>query len=142
VRQGVVIAGRYRLDEVVGAGGMGEVWRATDLELDRPVAVKRASLDNVDLLREGRVTAALRHPNVVTLHDSVVEGGTRWLILEYVPSRSLAAVIKADGPLPAAAVARIGTQLASAVAAVHAAGVVHRDIKPGKIGRASCRERV
>jgi serine/threonine protein kinase len=133
VRQGAVIAGRYRLDEVIGAGGMGEVWRGTDLELDRPVAVKRANLDSVDLLREGRATAALRHPNVVTLYDSVVEDGRRWLILEYVPSRSLAEVLRTDGPLPAATVARVGAQLAAAIAAVHAAGVVHRDVKPGNV---------
>lgn len=133
MRQGAVIAGRYRLDEVVGAGGMGEVWRGTDLELGRAVAVKRGNLDGVDLLREGRATAALRHPNVVTLHDSVVEDGRRWLILEYVPSRSLARVLEEDGPLPPATVARIGAQLASAITAVHAAGVVHRDVKPGNV---------
>jgi hypothetical protein len=129
-----LIAQRYRLDEKVGAGGMGVVWRATDLELGRVVALKRSqSGDGGQIRREARIGAGLQHPNVVTVHDAVIHDEDRWLVMEYLPSRSLSAVIDEDGPLAPEETARIGAQIANALAAMHARGMQHRDIKPGNI---------
>jgi len=86
VRRGDVIAGRYRLEDVAGTGGMGEVWRATDLELRRVVAVKQ-SRDGEGIRREARIGAGLHHPHVVTVFDVLVEDGVRWLVMEYLPAR-------------------------------------------------------
>lgn len=135
---GDVVAGRYRLTERLGAGSMGEVWRATDLELGRDVALKRAlDATNADdgerLRREARAAAGVHHPNVVTLFDVVEDSGHRWLVLEFVAARSLAELLADRGALPADEVAAIGASLATALAAVHAAGVVHRDVKPGNV---------
>lgn len=134
--RGERVAGRYRLDEQVGSGGMGVVWRATDEELGRVVALKRAHIANGDssvreMRREARLAAGVHHPNVVTLFDLVTDGAERWLVMEYLPSRSLADIIRDQGSLPVSQVARIGAQLAAALHAVHARGLVHRDIKPG-----------
>jgi hypothetical protein len=130
-----LIAGRYRLEEHLGAGAMGEVWRATDIELGRQVALKRSQRhDNGQIRREARIGAGLQHPNVITVFDAVVDDqGNRWLVTEYLPSRSLAEILETDGPLPPDQVAKIGAQLADAMAAMHAKGVVHRDIKPGNV---------
>jgi hypothetical protein len=129
-----LIAQRYRLDEKLGAGGMGIVWRATDLELGRVVALKRSqSGDGGQIRREARIGAGLQHPNVVTVYDAVVHEHDRWLVMEYLRARSLAAILDDDGPLPPEDVARIGAQLASALAAMHAKGMVHRDLKPGNV---------
>ncbi|PWW63338.1 protein kinase domain-containing protein [Actinokineospora spheciospongiae] len=129
-----VIADRYRLDEELGEGGMGVVWCATDLELGRAVALKRSrDGDTGQIRREARIGAGLLHQNVVTVFDTVVDGEERWLVTEYLPARSLEQVIEADGPLPEDLVARIGAQLADALAAMHARGIVHRDVKPGNV---------
>jgi serine/threonine protein kinase len=124
-----VIADRYRLDEPIGAGGMGVVWRATDLTLGRTVAAKHGE----EIRREARVGAGLLHPNVVAVFDVVAEGDDRWLVMEYLPSRSLAEVLGADGPLSHRDAAWIGAQIASALAAMHGMGMVHRDITPGNV---------
>ena len=129
-----LIAGRYRLDERIGAGGMGVVWRATDLDLGRVVALKRSRAgDSGQIRREARIGAGLHHPNVVTVFDAVIDGDDRWLVMEYLPSRNLADVIDTDGPLPPGKVAKIGVQLAAALAAMHEKGMVHRDLKPGNV---------
>ncbi|AGM09089.1 serine/threonine-protein kinase [Amycolatopsis keratiniphila] len=129
-----LIAGRYRLEERIGAGGMGVVWRATDLDLGRVVALKRSQAgDSGQIRREARIGAGLHHPNVVTVFDAVIDGDDRWLVMEYLPSRSLADVIDSDGPLPPGKVAKIGVQLAAALAAMHEKGMVHRDLKPGNV---------
>ncbi|MER7502573.1 serine/threonine-protein kinase [Nonomuraea pusilla] len=133
MRAGRLIAGRYRLQEQVGRGGNGMVWRALDEELGRVVAVKRA-LPGDDaraalLRREARILARTNHPNVVTLYDLVADGGEWWLAMEYVPARSLAAY----GRLPPEQAAAIGAQIARALRAVHATGVLHRDVKPGNV---------
>ncbi|MFI9009122.1 serine/threonine-protein kinase [Actinosynnema sp. NPDC053489] len=134
------IAGRYRLTERIGAGGMGVVWRAEDQRLRRVVAVKellsRVGFDEESIdraVREGRIAARLSHPNVIALYDVVEHDGHPWLIMEYLPSRSLATVMSERGTLPPDEVARLGVQLASGLAAAHAAGVVHRDVKPGNV---------
>lgn len=137
MRVGQVVARRYRLEEQIGSGGMGVVWRATDTELHRTVAVKRAHAEDEpstdQIRREARITAQLHHPHVVTLFDVVLEGEDRWLVMEYVPSRSLAALLDRHGHLPAEEVARIGEQIASALQSVHADGILHRDVKPGNV---------
>ncbi|HEX6444253.1 MAG TPA: protein kinase [Streptosporangiales bacterium] len=135
---GQLVAGRYRLEEQIGSGGMGVVWRATDLTEGRSVAIKRGHTPGDERSRrkterEAKIAASLHHPNIVELYDVVADGDDRWLIMEYVPSRSLAALVETGGRLPPGQVARLGTQLASALAAVHAQGVVHRDVKPGNV---------
>ncbi|PSL56175.1 serine/threonine protein kinase [Saccharothrix carnea] len=134
------IAGRYRLTERVGTGGMGVVWRAEDQRLRRVVAVKellsRTGFDQESIdraIREGRIAARLSHPNVIALYDVVEQDGHPWLIMEYLPSRSLATVMTERGTLPPEEVARLGVQLASGLAAAHTAGVMHRDVKPGNV---------
>ncbi|WP_246127993.1 serine/threonine-protein kinase, partial [Amycolatopsis rhizosphaerae] len=138
-----VLAGRYRLQHRLGAGAMGVVWLADDERLQRPVAVKQLWPSTPDpaqdretrarALREGRIAARLRHPHVVTVHDVTEHNGQPMLVMEYVPSRSLATVLAEQGALSPRTVARLGIQAASALAAAHAAGIVHRDVKPGNI---------
>lgn len=129
-----MIAERYELEERVGAGGMGVVWRALDRDLGRPVALKQSHAgDNGQIRREARIGAGLHHPNIVTVFDVVVDADERWLVMEYLPSRSLSEVVAADGPVHPRLAARIGVQLASALAAMHAKGMVHRDVKPGNV---------
>ena len=141
---GRVVAGRYELLDPVGNGAMGTVWRARDLRLDREVAVKEVCLpgpmtpqDRSVLrersLREARVAARLTHPGVVTVHDVIEAEGSPWIIMELVPSRSLAQVLAEDGPLSPARTAAMGVTLLEALGSAHAAGVVHRDVKPGNI---------
>lgn len=134
------IGGRYRVEREVGRGGMGAVWLAYDERLGRPVAVKRVgrlpgeSLPHLArAMREARSSAALNHPNVVSVYDAVEEGEHLWLVMEYVPGRTLAELVAAEGALPPGRVARIGAQVADGLAAAHAAGTVHRDVKPGNI---------
>ncbi|MGH3566813.1 MAG: protein kinase domain-containing protein [Pseudonocardia sp.] len=134
-----LIGDRYRLHEQVGSGGMGVVWRATDELLNRQVAIKRIRLDGNPgeltrqrLLREARIAAQLHHPHIVSIFDAITVDDEPWLVLEYLPSESLSEVIR-RGPLAPRQVAGIGAQLADALAAAHAAGVVHRDVKPSNV---------
>lgn len=131
MRTGEVIAGRYELEERAGEGGMGVVWRAYDRELRRVVALKHATTGGI--LREGRVGAGLQHPNIISVYDSVMADGERWLVLEYLPSRNLAEVVKADGPLSPDRAALVGARIAAALAAMHAAKMVHRDVTPANV---------
>jgi serine/threonine protein kinase len=137
VRTGDRIAGRYRLEQAVGSGGNGVVWRAFDEQLGRVVALKRAipgdpgpySEQLQQLRREARLLAQLNHPNIVTLFDVLDDGSDCWLVMEYVPAQSLAE----RGVQPAAVAAAIGAQIADALAAVHAKGILHRDVKPANV---------
>ncbi|WP_328418642.1 serine/threonine protein kinase [Micromonospora sp. NBC_00389] len=140
----VLIAGRYRLLDLVGRGGMGRVWRARDEMLHREVAVKEvmppswlADHERAELrsrtLREARAAARLNHPAVVRLYDVVPVEGSPWIVMEYVPSRTLQDVLDDEGPLEPAWTARIGLALLGALHAAHAAGVLHRDVKPQNV---------
>lgn len=128
---GRTIAERYRLEEHLGSGGMGEVWRATDLTLRETVALKRPK--EGDARHEARIGAELSHPNVITVHGTVTDGDEQWMVMEYLPSRSLSEIIEADGPISEQRAARIGAQLADALAAMHAKNMVYRDVKPGNV---------
>jgi len=123
---------------------MGAVWLARDELLDREVAIKHvlsaagvspaeAEEQRSRALREGRIAARLTHPHVIAMYDVALDANDPWLVMEHLPSRSLAAVVTAHGPLPPRQVAQIGAQLADALTAAHAAGVVHRDVKPGNV---------
>ncbi|UWZ49343.1 protein kinase [Dactylosporangium matsuzakiense] len=141
---GVVIGGRYALRTAIGHGGMGTVWRASDTLLRRDVAVKEVILppglapsDRDSMyqrtLREARAAAALSHPSVVQVYDVVTEAGRPWIVMELLQARSLAEMIVEDGPLAARAVAKIGIALLGALEVAHAAGVLHRDVKPANV---------
>lgn len=142
--EGHMVAGRYRLGQRIGSGAMGVVWQAHDERLHRIVAVKQllqqpglssAQAEEARLrsMREGRIAARLSHPNAITVYDVTEDGGQPWLIMEYLPSNSLAAVLQERGPLPPREAARIGAQIAAALTAAHAAGIVHRDVKPANV---------
>ncbi|GGM70957.1 hypothetical protein GCM10011609_03340 [Lentzea pudingi] len=139
-----LIGSRYQLKQKVGQGAMGVVWQAYDEQLHRVVAAKELlGLDGLDdarvdrakarAMREARLAARLEHPNAIRVYDVVEEDGRPWLIMEYLPSRSLAAVIAEQGTLPPREVARIGCYTAAALAAAHRHGIQHRDVKPGNV---------
>jgi serine/threonine protein kinase len=139
-----LIADRYRLLHRVGSGGMGVVWEGWDERLERRVAIKQlyrqsgasardAELANQRAMREARLTARLQHPNAVSVFDAVEQDGQLWLIMQFIPSITLASVLEEGGPLQPDEAAKVGAQVASALAAAHAVGIVHRDVKPGNI---------
>ncbi|MGY1636092.1 protein kinase [Geodermatophilus sp. SYSU D00742] len=139
-----LIGGRYALREVLGRGGMGVVWLATDEKLQRPVAVKEITFAvhlseherrvlRERTLREARTAARLDHPCVTAVYDVVEEDGRPWLIMEHVESASLQQVVDRQGPLPWTAVARIGLDVLAGLSAAHDAGIVHRDVKPANV---------
>ncbi|WP_225822174.1 serine/threonine-protein kinase [Streptomyces naphthomycinicus] len=139
-----VIAGRYRLLSPLGEGGMGTVWRARDEVLHREVAVKEvrapAGLPGPEvermyarLEREAWAAARVANRNVVTVYDVATEGGRPWIVMELVRGPSLADRLEAEGPLPPRRAAHIGAEVLSALRAAHAAGVLHRDVKPANV---------
>jgi eukaryotic-like serine/threonine-protein kinase len=139
-----LIVDRYALARILGRGGMGVVWHARDVLLDRDVAIKEVQLPpslNSDeqqamrarVLREARAAARLNHPNVVTLYDVVLEEGQTFIVMELVEAPTLAAVVHDRGPLPPDEVAAIGLQVLDALRAAHRVGIVHRDVKPGNV---------
>jgi serine/threonine-protein kinase len=135
------LAGRYRLEDVIGRGGMSTVYRATDRVLQRTVAVKvmSAALAEGDpstiarFEREARAAASLVHPGIVTVYDTGVDGDQRFIAMEYVDGESLAVIIGREGPLDPDWAARIAAEVADALDAAHHAGLVHRDVKPGNV---------
>ncbi|MFF7565496.1 protein kinase [Streptomyces pseudovenezuelae] len=142
--QGLLLAGRYRLADPIGKGGMGRVWRAHDEVLHRAVAIKELTAalyvsesDQAVLLArtraEARAAARINHSAVVTVHDVLDHDGRPWIVMELVEGRSLADAVKEDGRIEAREAARIGMWVLRALRAAHTAGVLHRDVKPGNV---------
>ncbi|HEY8472180.1 MAG TPA: serine/threonine-protein kinase [Natronosporangium sp.] len=141
---GTVVGGRYVLKAAVGTGGMGTVWRATDTQLNRDVAVKEVvpppgiAPEDRDamyerMMREARAAASLSHPAIVQVYDVVTDGGRPWVVMELLDARSLSDMVLEDGPLAPRAVAKIGIAMLGALEVAHAAGVLHRDVKPANV---------
>jgi hypothetical protein len=135
---GRVLAGRYRLTERIDRGGTAEVWRARDLRLDRDVAVKMLGAEAEPAFRErftmeARWAAAVGHPHVVTVLDEGQDGSDAFIVMEEVRGRSLRDIVAERGALPAAEAATLVRQLAEALDATHAAGLVHLDVKPANV---------
>ncbi|MEU6662172.1 serine/threonine-protein kinase [Streptomyces sp. NPDC046821] len=142
--QGLLLAGRYRLGDSIGRGGMGRVWRAHDEVLHRTVAVKELTAaqyvqeaDRAVLLTrtqtEARAAARINHPAVVTVHDVLEHDDRPWIVMELVEGPSLADALKDHGRIQPREAARIGLWTLRALRAAHAAGVLHRDVKPGNV---------
>jgi serine/threonine protein kinase len=142
--QNRLVGRRYRLMSPVGRGGMGMVWHAHDVLLDRDVAVKELilpfGLDHAGkqvahrrMLREARSAARLSHPGIVTVHDVVEEDGRPWIVMELVRAWSLEQAVRESGPLPVVQAAEIGIRVLDALRHAHAAGILHRDVKPGNV---------
>src|SRR6476659_8703403 len=132
--------GHYEVVGTLGSGGMGEVYLARDLRLDRHVAIKVLSEGRITdeasrarLHREAQALSRLNHPNIATIYDFDTFEGRDFLVMEYIEGESLRDV--GLDPLPAAEIIRLGTQLAEALVAAHGAGVVHLDLKPGNLIR-------
>ncbi|MGP3930643.1 protein kinase domain-containing protein [Nonomuraea sp. KM88] len=137
------VSNRYHLLEPLGEGGMGVVWRAYDQLLDRTVAIKEVRYSGVGdarraeltrrTIREARAAGRLDHPSVIVIHDVVEEDGRPWIVMQLVPSRSLAEVVRESGPLRVGQAAVIGGRVLGALRAAHATGVLHRDVKPENV---------
>src|SRR6516162_6185643 len=141
---GRVIGGRYRLQAPIGRGAMGVVWRARDQLLDRDVAIKEVQIADTlteeeratafqRTLREAKTAARLNHPAVVTVYDVAEDGGRPWIVMQLVHAQSLDQVLAASGPLSPRRAAEMARQLLSALSVAHAAGVLHRDVKPSNV---------
>jgi serine/threonine protein kinase len=133
------VAGRYLIGELIGRGGMGEVFEATDLRLDRPVALKRLRGDLADdpamrrrVQTEARLAARLTHPNVVTVFDSGLEDGHPFIVMERLQGRTLRDTL-ASGPMAETDLRTMALQVLDALEAAHSIGLIHRDVKPGNI---------
>ncbi|WP_326762976.1 protein kinase [Streptomyces phaeochromogenes] len=142
--QGLLLSGRYRLVDSIGSGGMGRVWRAHDEVLHRAVAIKEltaalyvADSDRPVLLArtraEARAAARINHSAVVTVHDVLEHDGRPWIVMELVEGHSLADAVKESGRVEPREAARVGLWVLRALRAAHAAGVLHRDVKPGNV---------
>ena len=140
----VLIAERYRLIRPIGTGGMGRVWLARDEILHREVAIKEVippqgltDAEREELhqrtLREARAAARLNHPNVVQIYDVINAEHRPWIVMEYLKARSLFQLVRTGGPLSPERTAEIGLAVLAALTAAHAAGVLHRDVKPSNV---------
>jgi serine/threonine-protein kinase len=133
------IANRYQLESVLGRGGMGEVWRATDEILGRPVAIKLLPPEHTDaeamerFRREAHAGAVVNNPHVIGVHDFGPYGDSCYLVMELVDGENLATELRREGCFDPADAAWIAAQVAEGLAAAHQEGVVHRDIKPGNL---------
>jgi serine/threonine protein kinase len=138
-----MLAARYALGERLGRGGMGTVWRAQDLMLDREVAVKELTVDHLPeedlailqsrMKQEARAAARIKHAGVITIHDVLEQDGRPWIVMELIDGRSLADVVREDGPLSPRAAAEVGAQVLAALHRGHQLGVLHRDVKPANV---------
>lgn len=135
MKHGQRLRDRYELRERIARGGMGEVWRAFDLRLEREVAIKTSTPgpDAPPLIEEGRAAALLDHPNIVAVHDVDVYEDEPFIVMEYVAGPSLRKLLERQGPLPEADAIRIGTDILGALAYAHGRGVWHNDVKPENI---------
>ncbi|MFI9233701.1 serine/threonine-protein kinase [Streptomyces rimosus] len=143
-KEGRLLAGRYRLAEVLGRGGMGTVWRATDEVLGRTVAVKELRFPGgveedekrrliTRTLREAKAIARIRNNGAVTVYDVVDEDDRPWIVMELVEGRSLAEVVRDDGPLTPRRAAEVGLAVLDVLRAAHREGILHRDVKPSNV---------
>jgi Tol biopolymer transport system component len=141
-RQSVSLAGRtigrYQVHSLLGAGGMGEVWLASDTRLERQVALKllppqftRSQIHVHRLAQEAKAASALNHPNIVTIHEIGESDGTNYIVTEFVEGQTLRQLLSA--PLPLATAVMIAVQIAEALVAAHKAGIAHRDLKPENV---------
>ena len=133
------ILGQYEIRSPLGAGGMGEVYRARDTRLDRTVAIKVLPShlsDNPELKqrfeREAKAISSLNHPNICTLHDVGSQDGVDFLVMEHLEGETLSQRMR-KGPLPLDLVVKVGCEIADALDKAHRAGIVHRDLKPGNV---------
>jgi len=131
--------GPYQLEALLGEGGMGQVFRARDTRLGRPVAIKIIRAEQgerpdfrIRFQREAQATAALNHPHICTLHDVGEQDGTSYLVMEYVEGQTLASRLR-EGPLPLDQLLHRGAEIAQALAAAHERGIIHRDLKPANL---------
>jgi tetratricopeptide (TPR) repeat protein len=131
--------GPYQLEALLGEGGMGQVFRARDTRLGRPVAIKMIRAERgqrpdfrIRFQREARATAALNHPHICTLHDVGEQDGTLYLVMEYVEGQTLASRLR-EGPLPLDQLLRRAAEVSQALAAAHERGIIHRDLKPANL---------
>ena len=134
------VFGGFRIESIAGRGGMGVVYRAVQLDLGRPVALKLIASDRAAdpafrerFQRESRLAALIDHPNVVPVHGAGEAEGQLYLVMRYVPGTDLHRLLKRDGPLEPMRAAEIVAQVGSALDAAHAAGLVHRDVKPANV---------
>jgi len=136
-----LVGGRYELNELIGRGGMGDVYRGRDVETGEPVAVKRLHADiveeNPDIVdrfqREGEALRQLNHPNIVAMLATLEENGQHYLVMEYVSGGSLRELLDSQGRLPLEAVLNLALDLADALTRAHRLNIVHRDIKPDNV---------
>ena len=137
---------RYEIQQRLGRGGMADVYLARDRLLERRVAVKVLFPEFATdpsfvarFRREAQAAANLTHPNIVAVYDWGQQGGTYFIVMEYVNGRTLAEVLRADGKLPAVQAATVSSEVAAALGFAHRNGVVHRDVKPGSLTATSSR---
>ncbi|WP_433301967.1 serine/threonine-protein kinase [Actinoplanes sp. CA-030573] len=144
MRTGDLVAGRYRLVEPLGAGGLSRVWLAWDKEAGLTVAIKQGALpEGIDpaeadqfrdlTVREARAFSRVSHPHLVRTMAVIPAAEAPWIVMEYVPARSLQQIIDEDGPLSPERAARLGRCVLAALAAVHRAGLLHLDVKPSNV---------
>lgn len=140
VQPGTVLGGRYRVESLLGRGGMASVWSGVDQHMGRTIAIKVLHLDAAAgstawarFEREARSTAAVNDPHIVTVHDTGLDDGVAYLILERLPGPTLSQHLTQHGPMPVPMVLDITAQVCEALAAAHALGIVHRDIKPSNV---------
>jgi serine/threonine protein kinase len=141
--EGTIVGGRFRLDQPIGRGRAGIVWLAFDTRLFRTVAMKRMYLpvgagDRAEQARaaamqEGKDAARIEHPSAIKVFDVLPDGQDVWLVMEYIPSRSMATFLAEHGRLTPDQAAALGIQLGNALAAIHSAGFVHRTLEPGTV---------